>query len=95
MDDAIAVVGIACRFPQAPTPEALWRLLRDGESAITNAPPDRWDTGYSGSEDGHLGVMKNYPPRFKADTVALYESRPEATIRTVTGPGVNPQTLWN
>lgn len=27
--------------------------------------------------------MKNYPPPFKADAVALYESRPEATIRSV------------
>ncbi|WP_370666759.1 hypothetical protein [Streptomyces sp. IBSBF 2507] len=27
--------------------------------------------------------MKNYPPQFKADAVALYESRPEATIRQV------------
>nr|WP_158698044.1 hypothetical protein [Streptomyces sp. PVA_94-07] len=27
--------------------------------------------------------MKNYPPQFKADAVALYESRPEATIRSV------------
>jgi transposase-like protein len=27
--------------------------------------------------------MKNYPPEFKADAVALYESRPDATIRSV------------
>ncbi|MGY3676408.1 hypothetical protein [Streptomyces sp. TE33382] len=27
--------------------------------------------------------MENYPPEFKADAVALYESRPEATIRPV------------
>ncbi|MFE2280047.1 hypothetical protein ACFXAE_23015 [Streptomyces sp. NPDC059454] len=27
--------------------------------------------------------MKNYPPQFKADAVALYQSRPEATIRQV------------
>ncbi len=26
--------------------------------------------------------MKHYPPEFKADAVALYESRPEATIRS-------------
>ncbi|WP_425576402.1 integrase core domain-containing protein [Streptomyces glaucosporus] len=25
--------------------------------------------------------MKNYPPQFKADAVALHQSRPEATIR--------------
>ncbi|MFP8906438.1 IS3 family transposase [Streptomyces atacamensis] len=41
-------------------------------------------------------VMKNYPPRFKADAVALYESRPEATIRSVAADlGINPETLRN
>ncbi|MFJ5220875.1 transposase [Streptomyces sp. NPDC088354] len=25
--------------------------------------------------------MKNYPPQFKADAVALYQSRSDATIR--------------
>ncbi|MFD7714510.1 transposase [Streptomyces sp. NPDC059814] len=40
--------------------------------------------------------MKNYPPEFKADAVALYESRPEATIRSVAAdPGINPETLRN
>ncbi|MFI2740711.1 IS3 family transposase [Streptomyces sp. NPDC018711] len=41
-------------------------------------------------------VMKNYPPQFKADAVALYESRPEATIRSVAADlGTNPETLRN
>lgn len=36
-------------------------------------------------------VMKNYPPEFKADAVALYEARPEAMIRSVTADlGINP-----
>ncbi|WP_406434034.1 transposase [Streptomyces sp. NBC_01589] len=40
--------------------------------------------------------MKNYPPEFKADAVALYQSRPEATIRQVAADlGVNPETLRN
>lgn len=40
--------------------------------------------------------MKNYPPGFKADAVALYESRPEATIRSVAADlGINPETLRN
>lgn len=40
--------------------------------------------------------MKNYPPQFKADAVALYESRPEATIRSVAADlGINPETLRN
>ncbi|MDG9703841.1 transposase [Streptomyces sp. DH37] len=41
-------------------------------------------------------VMKNYPPQFKADAVALYQSRPEATIRQVAADlGNNPETLRN
>ncbi len=40
--------------------------------------------------------MKHYPPEFKADAVALYESRPGATIRSVAADlGVNPETLRN
>ncbi|MBO0913294.1 transposase [Streptomyces laculatispora] len=40
--------------------------------------------------------MKNYPPEFKADAVALYESRPDATIRSVAADlGINPETLRN
>ncbi|MFJ3941803.1 transposase [Streptomyces parvus] len=40
--------------------------------------------------------MKNYPPQFKADAVALYQSRPEATIRQAAADlGINPETLRN
>jgi transposase len=40
--------------------------------------------------------MKNYPPQFKADAVALYQPRPEVTIRQVAADlGINPETLRN
>ncbi|MFE9420603.1 transposase [Streptomyces griseofuscus] len=40
--------------------------------------------------------MKNYPPQFKADAVALYQSRPQATIRQVAADlGITPETLPN
>jgi transposase len=40
--------------------------------------------------------MKHYPAEFKADAVALYESRPGATIRQVAADlEVNPETLRN
>jgi transposase len=39
-------------------------------------------------------AMKHYPPEFKADAVALYRSRPNATIKQVADDlGVNPETL--
>jgi acyl transferase domain-containing protein/acyl carrier protein len=41
--EPIAIVGIACRFPLAPDPQAFWRLLRGGVDATRTVPPDRWD----------------------------------------------------
>jgi myxalamid-type polyketide synthase MxaB len=41
--DAIAVVGLACRFPGATDAEQFWRLLCEGRDAITEVPRDRWD----------------------------------------------------
>ncbi|WP_394845470.1 acyltransferase domain-containing protein [Pendulispora brunnea] len=42
--EPIAIVGMACRFPGgADSPEAFWRLLRDGVDATGPAPSDRWD----------------------------------------------------
>jgi acyl transferase domain-containing protein/ubiquinone/menaquinone biosynthesis C-methylase UbiE len=46
----IAIIGIGCRFPGgANSPQAFWKLLRDGTDAITEVPADRWnvDTLYN------------------------------------------------
>ncbi|HSR49173.1 MAG TPA: polyketide synthase, partial [Acidobacteriota bacterium] len=42
--EAIAIIGMACRFPgQADTPQRYWRLLREGVDAVGEIPPGRWD----------------------------------------------------
>ncbi|WP_308016732.1 type I polyketide synthase [Streptomyces rhizosphaericus] len=41
-DGHIAVVGMACRVPGASTPDEFRQLLRNGESAITEIPADRY-----------------------------------------------------
>ncbi|WP_081635440.1 type I polyketide synthase [Nocardia sp. BMG111209] len=41
-DEPIAIVGMACRFPGAPDPEAFWELLRTGTDAVSAVPADRW-----------------------------------------------------
>lgn len=42
-DGAIAIVGIACRFPGANGPEEFWQLLREGRCTIGSVPADRFD----------------------------------------------------
>jgi acyl transferase domain-containing protein/acyl carrier protein len=41
--ELIAIVGMACRFPAAPDPAAMWRMLCDGVDATRQVPSDRWD----------------------------------------------------
>lgn len=41
--EPIAVIGMACRFPGADSPEAYWQLLDEGRDATRDAPADRWD----------------------------------------------------
>ncbi|SEL14132.1 Acyl transferase domain-containing protein [Stigmatella aurantiaca] len=40
--EPIAIVGMACRFPQADDVEAFWRLLQGGVDAVREIPLDRW-----------------------------------------------------
>ncbi|MEZ4868999.1 MAG: type I polyketide synthase [Caldilineaceae bacterium] len=49
--EPIAIIGMGCRFPQAPNPQAFWTLLHDGVDAITEIPGDRWDVGALYSTD--------------------------------------------
>src|ERR1700674_247252 len=41
--EPIAVVGMACRFPQAETPEQYWDLLLRGVDTVGDMPPERGD----------------------------------------------------
>ncbi|MET8170802.1 SDR family NAD(P)-dependent oxidoreductase, partial [Streptomyces sp. NPDC005329] len=56
MDEPIAIVGLACRFPGGvDSPEELWRLLADGVDAVGPIPADRgWETADAYAEGGFL-----------------------------------------
>jgi amino acid adenylation domain-containing protein/thioester reductase-like protein len=74
--EPIAIVGLSCRFPGAPDPQAFWELLRNGVDAISEVPPDRWNVDEFYSPDaaspGKLtsrwgGFLRNidlFDPRF-------------------------------
>ena len=48
-DQPIAIIGMACRFPNAPNISAFWRLLEAGENAVTKGSP--------GSGVGRIGTL--------------------------------------
>ncbi len=72
--EPIAIVGMACRFPGAPDVDAFWRLLEQGENAITEGIP--------GSGVGRIGEfyseadIQNEASRFGAfiDGIDLFDA---------------------
>ena len=51
-DDAVAVVGLACRFPgDIAGPDEYWQFLEDSRSAVGTVPTDRWATFADGTRD--------------------------------------------
>lgn len=41
--EPIAIIGMSCRIPGAPSVEALWDMLINKREGITEVPPERWD----------------------------------------------------
>nr|WP_129677809.1 type I polyketide synthase [Candidatus Chloroploca sp. Khr17] len=41
--EPIAVIGMACRFPGADSPEAFWEMLAQGRDMVQPIPSERWD----------------------------------------------------
>ncbi len=45
-NEAIAIIGMACRFPGAANPQSFWTLLKKGDSPLREIPRDRWDAEF-------------------------------------------------
>ena len=53
IEEKIAVVGMACHFPDAPKIEIYWENLRAGKDCIREVPPSRWDVGKYYRREGY------------------------------------------
>ncbi|HTE59388.1 MAG TPA: beta-ketoacyl synthase N-terminal-like domain-containing protein [Solirubrobacteraceae bacterium] len=74
MSEPIAIVGMSCRFPGAPDVDAYWRNILAKVDAVSDPPPEAWDTDvyYDPSfEDtdktyckrgGYLGSLVSFDP---------------------------------
>jgi acyl transferase domain-containing protein len=74
-EDAIAIVGLSCRLPKAPNPDAFWELLRNGEHAITDTPADRWDAASLFDPDPSVPGRTNSRWGGYLDTVDGFDAR--------------------
>jgi len=60
--EPLAIIGMGCRFPGGATsPAALWRLLRSGNDAVTEIPPERWSHSPTASRptERWAGLLQN------------------------------------
>lgn len=56
----VAVIGMACHFPEAPDKAAFWRNLVAGRNSIVEVPALRWDISqhYSPAREKHKSISK-------------------------------------
>ncbi len=59
VNEPIAIIGLACRFPGGvSSPEQFWDLLREGRHGLRPVPPERWDgDAYYHRDPAHPGTM--------------------------------------
>ncbi|PRC50417.1 hypothetical protein C6A85_69535, partial [Mycobacterium sp. ITM-2017-0098] len=58
-DDAVAVIGLGCRFPgDIHGPDELWEFLAEGRSAVSRVPETRWSWYDSGSAEGAAALAR-------------------------------------
>ncbi|MFC4161434.1 type I polyketide synthase [Chitinimonas lacunae] len=56
---AIALIGLACRFPAAASAGQFWQNLLDGHDAISEVPPGRWSLAdFYAAEPDQPGRMR-------------------------------------
>ncbi|MFC9360213.1 type I polyketide synthase [Rhodococcus sp. NPDC057014] len=67
----VAIVGLDCRFPQAPDAAALWSLLMGSGDGITDVPTGRWNADTVFDAAGGAGSVNNRSGGFVADADAF------------------------
>ncbi|MFJ8632247.1 amino acid adenylation domain-containing protein [Streptomyces sp. NPDC093568] len=75
----LAVLGMACRFPGAETPDAFWELLVSGRDTTAPVPEGRWDSTPDTDTAGFHGSFLPDPAAFDADRFGMDDEEARAT----------------
>lgn len=99
-DASVGVMGMACRFPGARTPEALWSLLQAGESTVKPVSQARWPGNPGTDVAGLLDDVQHFDPAFFGISMAeAVEMDPqqrlllEVTWEALENAGIPPASL--
>ncbi|MEU2713077.1 SDR family NAD(P)-dependent oxidoreductase [Streptomyces sp. NPDC007205] len=63
----IAIVGMACMFPEAPDLAAFWANIVTGRDAVTEVPPERWDPSVHHTAGSTASKWGGFLPRIPFD----------------------------
>ncbi|MEV7387683.1 SDR family NAD(P)-dependent oxidoreductase [Streptomyces sp. NPDC091215] len=63
----IAIVGMACMFPQAPDLATFWANVVAGHDAVTEVPPERWDPAVHHADGSTTSKWGGFLPRIPFD----------------------------
>ncbi|MEU4926134.1 SDR family NAD(P)-dependent oxidoreductase [Streptomyces yokosukanensis] len=63
----IAIVGMACMFPEAPDLAAFWANIVGGHDAVTEVPPERWDPAVHHTAKSTASRWGGFLPRIPFD----------------------------
>jgi 3-oxoacyl-(acyl-carrier-protein) synthase len=90
--EPIAIVGMSAKLPQSATsPEAFWKLLKDGRSAMTEVPPDRFNIDAFYHPDGdRLNTLNVRGGHFLQGDLAEFDA-PFFSIPRTEAESLDPQ----
>lgn len=73
----IAIIGLSCRFPQAPDPEQFWQLIASGQSVFQTMPENRTSRHASENLDGMKGAFLENPYLFDNERFGIPDAEAE------------------
>ena len=82
MTSPIAIVGAACRYPDATSPSELWENVLSKRQAFRRMPPERLPL------DDYYSPDMNAPDKTYSQNAALITSSCPPRIRGAHGPAV-------
>ncbi|KAI4168739.1 MAG: hypothetical protein LQ343_006175 [Gyalolechia ehrenbergii] len=94
-DDAVAVIGIAIKFPgDASSTEAFWEMLMNRRSALSDVPKDRFNVDAFWSPDAfEPGTSNARGAHFIRENIAAFDA-PFFSISPAEAECMDPQQRW-